>query len=147
MAKINTLKKAYEVLLKLGFEAILNEHSVGVNVGGAEHPFTAVITHNVSTEHFQITCLITRLNKIKKDTMFHFMLAALDANCRIMPFAYGLLTEPLDPKDEDDGKDWPVVLTHAVPLGDFSDKELESCMHSLVAALIDSENVIAVLSE
>lgn len=144
MAKISTLKKAHEVLLKLGFEAVLNDDSVAVKVGGMDHPFTAVITHNEGTEHFQITCLITVLNKIKKDTLFHFALAALDANSRITPFAYALLTESTNP-EEDDERKWPVVLTHAVPLGDFSDKELESAMHSLIEALLDSANVIDVL--
>ncbi len=146
MPKISTLKKAHEVLLKLGFESVLNENSVAIRVGGSDFPFTAVITHNASTEHFRITCLLSTLKKVKKESLFRFMFAALDANSRIAPFAYAILTER-DDWEEDNENDWPVVLTHSIPIGDFSTGELESAMHSLVQALLDSANVVDILSE
>ena len=146
MAKINSLPKAHKVLQELGYEAYLKDNSVAVKVGGPDHPFAAVITHNQATNHFQITCLIMTLGDLKKDTLHRFALAALDANSRIMPFAYALITEADDP-ELDNERDWPIVLTHAIPIGDFSNSELESAMQSLMSALMDSHNVLDVLTE
>lgn len=146
MAKINTLAKAYAELIKLGFDASVQEDSVAVKVGGTEHPFAAVITHNQSTAHFQITCLVAKLGEIGNRHLTRFAIAALDANSRITPFAYALLTDSDDPS-LDDERTWPIVLTHAIPLGDLSTQELESAMRSLVAALIDSRNVLTALRD
>ena len=82
---------------------------------------------------------------MKKDNLHRFALAALDANGRIAPFAYALLTEEIE--GEEDGRHWPVVLIHSIPLGDFSEKELDCAMRSLVEALVGSRQVLSVLTE
>ena len=145
MAKIDSLKKAHAELVKLGFEATLREDSVAVKVGGSGQPFAAVITHDAEMGHFRFTCLLARLGEVGKH-LTKFCVAALDANSRIAPFAYALLTDSDDPS-LDDEKMWPVVLTHAVPLGDLSSSEMESAMRSLVGALLDSRSVLSVLTE
>jgi hypothetical protein len=133
-------------VLELGYEAHLKDNSVAIKVGGLENPFVTVLTHNQSTKHFQITCLITTIGLMENETVYKFAVAALDANSRIMPFAYALITESTDPENDDDNE-WPVVLTHAIPIGDFSKSELESAMHSLVKALMDGHNVLDLLRD
>lgn len=146
MDKISTLAEAHETLGLLGYQATLNEHSVGVKLGGGEHPFAAVITHNSENNHFQITCMMAKLGQVGDDHLTRFAIAALDANSRISPFAYALLTETDNPDLEDEAE-WPVVLTHSIPIGDLAREELESAMSSLVAALLDSVNVLGILLE
>jgi hypothetical protein len=144
MDNILTLSDVHESLTVLGYEATLSPNCVVVKVGGLSKPFPAVITHNQMNRHFQFTCQLTKLGLIPEDKLAAFALAALDANSRIAPFAYALLTDSDDPK-KDKPEDWQVVLTHSIPLGDFSRSELASAMESLLTALVDSGNVMNTL--
>jgi hypothetical protein len=144
MDNILTLSDVRETLALLGYQATLNENSVVVRVGGLKKPFPAVITHNKLTNHFQISCMVTKLGSMPEEKIPAFALAALDANSRIAPFAYALLTDSDDPK-KDKPEEWQVVLMHSVPIGDFSRGELESAMKSLLTALVDSKNVMNAL--
>src|SRR5262245_12891175 len=117
--KISKLAHVHEVLVELGYEARLKKNSVAVKVGGADHPFTAVVTHSEPRNHFQITCMVAKLGDVPEERVPQFAIAALDANNRTSPFAYALIGESDDPS-LDDVKDWPVVLVHSVPIGDFS---------------------------
>jgi hypothetical protein len=146
MIHIATLVEVHETLLSLGYQSAFQNSSVAVKVGGLDKPFVAVITHNQSTNHFQITCLVTKLGQIDEDNLTHFAIAALDANSRIVPFAFALLTEATSTK-ANKVEDWPVVLVHAIPVGDLSRGELDSAMKSLVAALIASANVLELLKQ
>jgi hypothetical protein len=141
MKDIETLAEVHEALQQLGYKSRLGTNSVAVRVGGRKHPFPAVITHNTTTKHFQITCMVAKMGEIPEDRLTAFALAALDANNHISPFAYALITDTDDPK-LDDENEWPVVLVCSVPIGDFSVGELSSAMQSLLAALIDSRNVL-----
>jgi hypothetical protein len=145
MAKIKTLKQIHETLVQLGYEASLKENSVALKVGGIEQPFPAVITHNKLTEHFQITCMVATLGKVPESKLAAFALAALDANHRIVPYAYALISEASDPT-HDKPEDWPVVLMDSLPIGDLSPEELSASMQSLVAALVDSRQVLGMFT-
>ncbi len=141
MSHLSSLADVYESLKTLGYEAVLKDNSVAVKVGGIAKPFPAVITLNDSHQHFQITCMLASLGDVAEKNVTNFAIAALDANTRIAPFAYGLISEADDPS-ADDIKKWPVVLIHSVPIGDFSQGELDSAMKSLVAALVDSQTLL-----
>jgi hypothetical protein len=140
MSDIFNLAQLHEALQQLGYQSSLRENSVAVKVGGRQRPFVAVITHHAVTRQFRFTCLVARLGDVPEKNLAAFALAAMEANVRVAPFAYGLITDSDDPK-EDDEEEWPVVLVHSVPIGDFSSRELSASMQSLVAALIDSRRV------
>lgn len=144
MDNIMTLSEVHETLDVLGYEATLSDTSVVVKMGGLNKPFPAVVTHNKLTNHFQISCMVTKLGLVPEDKLAAFALAALDANSRIVPFAYALLTDSHTTK-KDKPEEWQVVLTHAIPVGDFSRGELRSAMESLLAALVDSTDVLDAL--
>lgn len=144
MMYVSTLANVYEALKSLGYEATLKDESVAIRVGGLDKPFIALITYNKSTNHFQITCMVARLGLIPEDNLLHFTMGMLDANMRIAPFAYALITDSVHP-DDDEIEEWPIVLVHRVPVGDLSLGELDSAMKSLVAALLDGAGLIGYL--
>ncbi|MGF1579911.1 MAG: hypothetical protein ACFCD0_11155 [Gemmataceae bacterium] len=143
MSNLASLADVYESLKTLGYDAVLKDQSVAVKVGGLEKPFPAVITYNESRQHFQINCMLAVLGDVAEENVTNFAVAALDANTRIAPFAYGLISEADDP-GADEVEKWPIVLTHSIPVGDFSQGELDSAMKSLVAALMDSQTLLDV---
>jgi len=144
MHNIASLPEIHEALSQLGFQSVLSDTSVTVRVGGLAKPFNAVITHNKHAKQFQFTCQIALLGKIPESKMAHFAIAALDANTHITPFAYGIISAEDDPSLTDPAK-WPVVLVHAVPIGDYSINELAASMSSLLAALIDSRRILEIV--
>lgn len=141
MDNIRTLSEVLEALHFLGYEASLGANSVVVKVGGLNQPFTAIITHCESSGHFQVTCPIAKLGDIPEAKIAAFTIAALDANSRIAPYAYALISSNDDPALEDEA-DWPIVLIDTLPMGDLSSAELGASLRSLVAALVDSRNVL-----
>jgi hypothetical protein len=141
MHNIASLPQLHEALGVLGYQATLSDTAVTVKVGGLAKPFTAIVTHNALNKHFQFTCQVATLGQIPEDKVPHFAVAALDANNRIVPFAYALISAEDDPKLTNP-KTWPVVLIHAVPIGDYSLNELAASMNSLLSALIDSRKLV-----
>jgi hypothetical protein len=141
MENIRTLSEVLEALQLLGYEASLGANSVAVKVGGLNKPFNAVITHCVPSAHFQVTCPIAKLGEIPEAKIAAFAIGALDANNRIAPYAYALISSNDDPTLEDEAQ-WPIVLIDTLPIGDLSVQELGSSLRSLVAALVDSRDVL-----
>lgn len=137
MDNISTLAQVHEALQLLGYVSAVSPDSVVVKVGGLKKPFRAVITHNAMTQQFQITCMIAKLGDIPEEKVAPFSLAALDANVRIAPYAYALLTS-----QEGDEKQWPIVLIETIPIGDLCSDELSAAMEGLVAALVDCRGVL-----
>src|SRR5262245_42008580 len=144
MKDIETLAEVHEALQAMGYRSLLRPGSVAVRVGGRKHPFPAVITHNTLINHFQITCRVAKMGDVPEDKLAAFALAALDANNRISPFAYALITDTDDPALDDENQ-WPLVLVAAFPIGDFSVRELSSAMQRLLAALLDARNVLEMI--
>lgn len=140
--KIETLAQMAEVLELEGYEVVETEHSVLVRIGGAEHPFVAVITKNEEANQVQINCKLATLGEIPEDKVAQFFAGCLDANTRIVPYAVGLVSGADNP-DLDDEKGWPVVLIDSLPLGDLCKEELLGSFDSLWMALQASREVLA----
>lgn len=133
--KIETLEQVAAVLETQGYDArLLPNEAVMVDIGGSEQPFAAVITRNEDGAEFVLTCQLAVLGDLDDDLSTQFMLAALDANTAIRPFAFAVIS------DSDDAtlvepEEWPVVLTSSIPVGDLSEGELCVAMDGLWRAL------------
>jgi hypothetical protein len=114
-----------------------------VMVGGTTDPFTAVITPAVEDASLVINCQLARMGDFPEGNTGSFMLAALDANSRIRPYAFAVLTDSDDPS-LDDPADWPVVLTNRIPLGDLSEGEVVVAMGNLWEAVLGSKSVLEI---
>lgn len=139
MNNINTTEDIQNALTLLGYESTQLNESVAVKVGS----FTALLT--IAEDNLRISCRIATMSQINPDKEGEFYVGMLDANSRIVPYAYALLTSE-DGLDEN--SDDIIVLTDSVPLGDFSQDELACSLTSLRSAILESASVIRVgLSE
>ncbi len=133
---IETIPQMAEALEQLGYEVKTDDVSVMTKVGGEEKPFPAVITLN-DVDEFVITCRMAKLGAVKE--LEKFLVTALDANTRILPYAIGLLTAS-DNAELDDEEEWPVVIVNSIPKCDLSLSEVESAMDSLLRAILMCAN-------
>ncbi|MBZ0264405.1 hypothetical protein K8I28_07025 [bacterium] len=140
--KLDSLPQFAEVLENNAYECKLDDQSVQVKVGSKENPIVGVITIDDSNNSLNITCRIARLGDIPEDNVPQFMAACLDANTRILPYAFGLLTASDNPA-LDDPREWPIVLVDSMPLGDLSEEEFLSAMSNLWIALQASRDVLS----
>ena len=133
--KIETLEQVLDVLEAQGYKArLIPGGAVAVEVGGANEPFSAVITASEEGAEFVITCQLAVLGDIEEELSAQFMLAALDANTALRPYAFAVISDTDDPELED-ADQWPVVLTSSIPVGDLSEGELGVAMDGLWSAL------------
>jgi hypothetical protein len=95
----------------------------------------------VENNQLSITAQICTLGELQEDNLLTFAMAALDANSRISPFAFSLITERDDPSITEPSE-YAVTLVDHIPLGDFEQPELESAMQSLLTALVGSREAI-----
>lgn len=95
----------------------------------------------VEGDQLSITAQVCTLGELRDDNLAVFAMAALDANSRISPFAFSLITERDDPTIQDTSQ-YVVTLVDHVPLGDLEKPELESAMQSLITALVGSREVL-----
>lgn len=135
---MNNLTQIQTGLEDLGFVAkhnIADEVLVVILDGGIR----AVLM--IENEQLAITAQVCTLGELREENLLVFSMAALDANSRISPFAFSLITERDDPSITDT-KDYVVTLVDHIPLGDFEQSELESAMQSLFTALVSSREVL-----
>lgn len=140
--KIGTLAEVTDALEALGYEAETQGGSIFVKIGGSKNPFTAVVIINKKNE-LVITCQLATLGAFKDEAIPRVAMAALDANTRIRPYAYGIITDADTPELQNE-EEWVLVLTDSIPLGDLSTGELAAAMNSLLEALISSRDVLEV---
>ncbi len=136
MLKISNLQQVCDALEELGYDVKLRENAVYVAVGGTEKPFVAVLTINDQGE-LVINCQVAKLGDIREEDIPTVQFCLLDANTRIRPFAFGILTASDDP-EYDVAENYPIVLTDSLPLGDLSTAELAAAMDSLLVAVQSS---------
>ena len=141
MPDIENLEQVAEVLEANGYEPVVSENSVSIGVGGTENPFAAAITINEERTELAISCQLAKLGDISDDHELQFVLSCLDANTRVRPYAFAVLTASDNP-DLDEPDEWPVVLTDSLPIGDLSPDELISSIDSLWSALAASWDVL-----
>jgi len=134
---MQSLTDVQNMLEELAYESVLNENSIVVKIGGK---VPAVLTVNAKNQ-LDITCQLATLGEIGEERAAEFAFGALDANTRIKPYAFALISGEDDASLENQ-EDWPVVLTDTVPLGDLSKEELDSAVTSLRAALLASREVV-----
>lgn len=132
---ITTLEQIAEVLEAQGYQPrLLPGEAVMMDVGGSDKPFAAVITENSASKAFVVTCQLAVLGDLDEAKSAQFMLAALDANTAIRPYAFAVISESDDPALDSPEK-WPVVLTSSIPVGDLSETELIRAVDDLWQAL------------
>ncbi len=140
--KIETLEQVADVLERQGYDArLLPGEAVMMDIGGSKHPFAAVITKNEDGAEFVVTCQLAELGDLDEELSAQFMLAALDANTAIRPYAFAVISDSDDPELAEPEK-WPVVLTSSVPIGDLSEGELCVAMDGLWSALTAAAPVL-----
>jgi len=139
---IETLQQVAEVLEDLGYNVKSHDDAVHIAVGGTDNPFVAVITINEQNE-LVITCQVAKLGDLNEDEIPTVQFYLLDANTRIRPFAFGIITASDDP-EYDDAADYPIVLTDSIPLGDLCEDELTAAMDSLLVALKSSDEALRI---
>ncbi len=143
MQKIESLTQVADVLLDQGYEAELNPDAVFVKIGGSEAPFTAVVTTGDDGKSLSITCQLAKLGDFPEGNTPNFMLAALDANTAIRPYAFAIISDS-DDENLDEPEDWPVVLTDSLTLGDLCAEELMASVDNLWSALAASRPVLEI---
>ena len=133
--KIETLEQVADVLESQGYTPRLEDgKAVMLDVGGVHQPFAAVITKDEEQAELVITCQLAELGDIDEELSAQFMLAALDANTAIRPYAFAVISDSDDPALAEPEK-WPVVLTSSIPVGDLSEGELNVAVDRLWSAL------------
>ena len=132
---MQTLSQINEALLALGYETELGETHIAVKV----HSFAAVLSINESNQ-LEISCQVAKVSELNEGKLAAAAFAALDANTRIAPYAFGIFTA--DEDGEGGVEEDVIVLIDSVPLGDFQKSELESSMDSLVKALLNGREVL-----
>ncbi|MCK5804686.1 MAG: hypothetical protein KAI66_17745 [Lentisphaeria bacterium] len=129
---LDSLKSIAEALESLGYECNAGAQAVRTKVGGSDAPFVAVLTINERNE-LVINCQLGLFGQVCDAEKF--MLVALDANTRTVPYAIGLVTDADNPEFNDESE-WPIVLTDSLPLGNFSLPELAIALDSLLQAIL-----------
>lgn len=141
---ISNLAEVHEALQDLAYPAELHPEAV-ITWPIKRGTFPVIVTINTRSE-LVISCQIAKLGAIQEDRLTEFAFAALDANSRLSPFAISIITEADSPmpanKDENEEKNYPIVLVDNIPLGDLSKDELRKAFESLHAALIGSREVL-----
>ena len=133
--KISTLDQVAAVLDKQGYKTrLLPDEAVMLDIGGAESPFVAVVTMDEGVSQFIVTCQLAELGDLDEEKSPQFMMAALDANTVVRPYAFAVISDSDDPALQAPEK-WPVVLTSSLPIGDLSESELSQSMDELWLAL------------
>lgn len=133
MDNIDNLARVSEVLEELGYNVKHSEDSVQIALGSTENPFVAVLTVSNSDE-LVFTCQVAKLGDLVEDEIPAVQFFLLDANTKIRPFAFGILTAS-DNAEYDEAENYPIVLTDSLPMGDLSVSELASEMDSLYFAI------------
>lgn len=133
---LNTLPEIEEELSKLAYECDLIDHAIVTNIGA----FAVALTIDEDGS-LTISCQVMNLGQVQEEKLTEFAFAALDANSRISPYAFSLITLADDP-DLTDEADYLVVLTDKIPLSDLSECELRSSMQSLQTAILGSRDVL-----
>ncbi len=141
MDNIATVEQVAQVLEENGYATQTEEAAVYTGIGGSENPFTAVL--NICDEDLVITCQVAKLGDLNEDSVAAAAIAALDANTRVRPYAYALISDA-DDVDLDDETQWPLVLTDSMPLGDLSSGELMANMDALWQAIAASREVLEI---
>lgn len=131
---IQTLRDVASELELLAYDVKLTDNAVLVNANG----FATVITQAPSS--FVINTQIATLGDVGEDNLTQFFGAILDANTRIHPFAFGILTAE-DTGEQDEGS-WPVVLIDSLPIGDLSTDELDRSFQALLSGILNSEAIL-----
>lgn len=140
--KITTLEQVAAVLENQGYAVRLEAGgAVMLDVSGADHPFVAVVTKNEESSQFVVTCQVATLGDLNEELSAQFMLAALDANTVLRPYAFAVVSDSDDPALDAPEK-WPIVLTSSMPIGDFSEAELITAMDDLWEALTTASPVL-----
>ena len=142
MANIENLEQTAEALEGLGYDVNHNEEAVHIAIGWTNTPFTAVLTINDSNE-VVINCSVAKLGDLNEDDVPTVQFALLDANTRIRPYAFGIISGSDNP-DMNDAEQFPIVLTDSIPLGDLSTGELNSAMDSLLVAIESADEVLRI---
>jgi hypothetical protein len=128
MKDLNTINEALE---NLGLETELQEGNIALTVNG----YQSVLT--IDDDNLVVVCELATLDQIKEGQEAGFMAAALEANRSIIPFAIATASGDDEVADV-------AVLIDSVPLGDFSESELESLVESLRSALLESAGVLKI---
>ncbi len=136
MAKIENLLHVAEALEELGYAVNSNEDAVHVAIGGTEKPFVAVLTISERGE-LVVTSQIATLGDLNEDDIPTVQFGLLDANTRVRPFAFAIITSADNP-DIADAADFPIVVTDSLPIGDLCKAELAAEMDGLLFALNSS---------
>jgi len=142
MANIENLEQVAEALMELGYNVVHSEEAVHMAVGGMNTPFTAVMTINDSNE-IVINCQVAKLGDLNEDDIPTVQFALLDANTRIRPYAFGIISGS-DDTEMNDAAQFPIVLTDSLPLGDLSSGELNAAMDSLLVAIESADEVLRI---
>ncbi len=137
---LDDLEEVSDFLEELGYSVIPHEDTLHVAIGSVENPFVAVFMINDNNE-LVITCRVAKLGDLNEDEIPNVQLMLLDANTRVRPYAFGIITGSDNP-DLDEAEDFPIVLTDSIPLGDLSEDELEFSMESLLVALKASDDAL-----
>lgn len=139
---IKTLDQVAEELEVQGYKIrLIPDEAVMMDVGGAENPFIAVITLDAVANQFVVTCQLAELGDLDEELSAQFMLAALDANTMVRPYAFAVISDS-DDAALDAAEKWPIVLTNSLPIGDLSSGELNTAMDQLWQALTASGPVL-----
>jgi hypothetical protein len=142
MAKIENLLHVAEALEDLGYAVRSNDDAVHVAVGGTKKPFVAVLTISESGE-LVITSQVATLGDLIEDDIPAVQFGLLDANTRVRPFAFGVITSTDNPEIAD-AADFPVIVTDSLPLGDLCRDELAAEMDGLLLALNSSDEALRI---
>lgn len=142
MDRLNTPQEINEGLENIGLDPKLDENgSIIVGVGGTSQPFP--VTLSVSDSVLSISCQIMKQGQAVNDEAWRDAWEiAGDLNTVISPYAIGRYTARDGQSDNED--DYPVVLVSRVPLGDFSQNELEYQIDALLRALEGSREFIQI---
>lgn len=139
---LESIEDVDSALEELGYETIKHSDSIHVAMGSSDHPFVSVMVRNFQGD-LVITCQVAKMGDLDEDKIPEVQLMLLDANTRIRPYAFGIITSSDNP-ELDDAADFPIVLTDSIPMIDLCKEELESSMDSLLAALQTSSEALRV---
>ncbi len=140
--RISSLEDIAQILEHEGYEFSHEGESVRVKIGGADHPFIAVITCAKDKQEMSITCQVARLGDIPEARIPQFLAACLEANTRITPYAFGLITVSDNP-ELDNEQEWLIVLIDSLSLGDLNEMDFIRSMDGLWVGLEASRQVLA----
>jgi hypothetical protein len=133
--RIGSLEQVAEALERHGYSAVLGENSVSVKMGGSENPFAAAITIDPARGEMFFTCQVAKLGDFRESTLPLALLALLEANMSVCPFAFAVVADSAAPH-ANEAEAWPVVLTDSLEMEDLSEAEVLAEMQDLLKALV-----------